>query len=653
MSRWITACLILFATLAQADYPDQAMLDELRARIAEPPECHPGCAAVQTLTLDLAEARWAMTFEIHAETAVGVPLPASDGQWWPNDVRLDDDGAVALARDAQGTLWALAPPGRHRLSLQGPPALRNQVDLPLPMRPARVVTTADSGQWIVNGLSADGVPEQALQLIRRRDGGTAAQGLEPGVLPPLLAVTRTLELGLDWGVVTRVARQSPAGSPLIIDLPMLEGEAVTTADIEVHDGQARIRLAAGADAVTFRSHLAQRERLVLRAADDVRWSETWRMDVAPIWHVEYAGLPVVHHQDGEGAWLPTFAPYPGETLEITVTRPAAVAGNLQTIDQSQLTVTAGQRATDATLSLVLRASQGGQHRVTLPEGAQLRSAIIDGKTQPMRAADGVLVVPVHPGRQRVSLEWRQERPIDTLLQTPAVDLGMPSVNHTVTLGLGSDRWILFAYGPRMGPAVLFWSTLLVVVLLALLLGRSGRTPLKTHHWILLGIGLTQVDIVSALLVVAWLFAIDARARLGAVDRPYVHNLLQLGLVVLTLFALSELFDAVSRGLLGYPEMQIQGNASSAYRLNWYQDRAAAVPAQAGVVSVPLWVYRVAMLGWALWLAFALLSWLKWGWSVLARDGLWRRVGLERLRLRPRRGDDGAAPPSAPAEPPPG
>ena len=27
----------------------------------------------------------------------------------------------------------------------------------------------------------------------------------------------------------------------------------------------------------------------------------------------------------------------------------------------------------------------------------------------------------------------------------------------------------------------------------------------------------------------------------------------------------------------------------------------------------------------LWLAFALLRWLRWGWGVFARDGLWHKV----------------------------
>jgi len=74
--------------------------------------------------------------------------------------------------------------------------------------------------------------------------------------------------------------------------------------------------------------------------------------------------------------------------------------------------------------------------------------------------------------------------------------------------------------------------------------------------------------------------------------------------------------------LGSPDMQITGNQSSAYNLNWYQDRSLASLPQAGVISVPLLVYRLFMLAWALWLALSLLNWLKWGWRCFSSKALW-------------------------------
>jgi hypothetical protein len=35
-----------------------------------------------------------------------------------------------------------------------------------------------------------------------------------------------------------------------------------------------------------------------------------------------------------------------------------------------------------------------------------------------------------------------------------------------------------------------------------------------------------------------------------------------------------------------------------------------------------------MLLWALWLSFALLGWLRWGWQCFSQDGIWRQVDLK-------------------------
>jgi hypothetical protein len=88
-----------------------------------------------------------------------------------------------------------------------------------------------------------------------------------------------------------------------------------------------------------------------------------------------------------------------------------------------------------------------------------------------------------------------------------------------------------------------------------------------------------------------------------------------------------LIGAVGTGLLGDPDMQIAGNNSSSYQLNWYTDQASDILPTASMFSVPLWIYRMLMLLWALWLAFSVIQWLKWAWRCYSKGGLWRQVDL--------------------------
>jgi hypothetical protein len=322
---------------------------------------------------------------------------------------------------------------------------------------------------------------------------------------------------------------------------------------------------------------------------------------------------------------------------LTISRPAGVAGKTATIDSSLLTLRPGRRATEAHLYLRLRSSRGGQHTLVLPENAELQNVSIDGAPQPVRQDGRNLMIPLVPGSRQVEVVWRTSAGIRSWFETPPVNLGMESVNARLRLQMPRDRWVLFARGPRLGPAVLFWGVLLVLLPIAFGLGKSSLTPLKFHHWLLLGIGLTQLQPINAVLVVGWLLALGVRRKNLIDDHDWGFNLAQLALAGLTAFALFSLIVGIQRGLLGTPDMQIAGNGSSAHFLNWYQDRAGEVLPRAGVLSVPMLVYRLLMLSWALWLAFSLLQWLRWGWEAFSTGGFWRPVKVRRS-LKARDGD---------------
>jgi len=198
------------------------------------------------------------------------------------------------------------------------------------------------------------------------------------------------------------------------------------------------------------------------------------------------------------------------------------------------------------------------------------------------------------------------------------------------------RWTLLAGGPRLGPAVLFWPLLLVLGLVAFALSRVPLTPLRLHHWLLLALGLTQVSLAAAALVPAWLLVLGWRREHGVELQGRWFSLVQAGIACLSVVALIVLFMSIERGLLGQPAMQIAGNLSSSQLLRWYQDRLGSQLPGAWVFSLPLLVYRLVMLAWALWLAQALVRWLRWGWESFSAGELWRP-------LRPRvAGDAGAS-----------
>jgi hypothetical protein len=297
-----------------------------------------------------------------------------------------------------------------------------------------------------------------------------------------------------------------------------------------------------------------------------------------------------------------------------------------TLDRSVLAVVPGIRATDVSLTLRLRSSQGGQHAVTLPPEATLLQVAIDGATLPVRAEGRRVTFPVVPGTQAVRIDWREPLGIGLRFGTPEVDAGLPGVNGNVHLQVPRERWILFAGGPRLGPAVLFWGVVVVLAAVAAALARFAPAPLGFASWFLLGLGLTQSSLATSALIAGWFVVLAARRRYGERLGPAAFDGLQILIVLWTLAAFGGILDAVQHGLLGYPDMQIAGNGSSAQQLNWYQDRTAAVLPTGWVISVPVLAYRLLMLAWALWLAAALLRWIRWGWEAFSSGGgYWRSV----------------------------
>ncbi len=615
-------------------YPPSELLQELEKRLSEKPDCLPFCADCNRMELTVTDESIQVMMEIHAACETAVPLPGNSESWIPQEVFLNQQPVRALSRDTDGLLRALIPQGIHKLTLTGRTGTGNTIQIPLPLKPHQAAFTSQG--WDVQGILPGGRIEASIQLTRLKKNDSDLMSGQGSAVPPFLHIERVLHLGLTWEVSTTITRLTPPGTPVVISVPLLKDESVTTAEIHTEKGAALINMNAAATEIQWSSSLKMSPEIQLRSPGSVTWTETWIVDASPIWHCDFSGIAVIHHQDEAGHWRPTWKPWPGESVTIKISRPEAIPGQMLTIDSAALGWTPGERVNKASLTLRIRTSRGGQHEVILPDEAKLQLVKINDKSQPVRQEGRLLSLPVvelaetQPGTQTIYAEWYQSSDGLFRLRGPKVRIGDQAVNADVTFNMPMNRWILWTSGPRLGPAVLFWSYLFVVFLAALCLGKIPLTPLKTGHWILLGLGLTQVSPVVALLIVGWLIALGLRKK-HAPDHWFWFDGMQLLLSGWTLSALISLYEAVRNGLLGIPNMQISGNGSGNFSLHWTMDRIVAFMPQPCTISLPLWVYHVLMLIWALWLAMSLLKWLRWGWQCFSDTTLWKALPIRKLR----------------------
>ena len=597
--------------------PDQALLDQLKARLLEAPKCAPDCAQVAQANFAVNGDALDLALEIHAGADVAVPLPQPGAGLQLAGARLDGQATAVVAPD--GNALVRVDRGVHRVDLHYQLTGGDSASLQFALPPQRVAFSGPG--WTLDGVDGDRLLGDSVTLQRTPAAGSAATA-PAQAFPPYVRVARILRLGVDWQVENRVTRIAPAHGGFSVSVPLLPGEHPLGANAVVKDGRIDVTFNADATTVRWESRLDHAATLALTAPPLGERAEVWRVEATPLWHVEASGVP----PSADGAGL-RFQPLPGETLHLALRQPAAVAGGSLAFDRVAAQTRIGERASETTLDLAARSTRGGEHAITLPAGVELVDARRDGAPLNLVIRDGKLGLPVLPGTHDYQLRLREPGGIAARIRGVALALGAPVANIGTGLDLPHDRWVLWTWGPTTGPAVLYWSQLVVLPGVAWLLARYAPTPLRRRHWVLLGLGFSAFAWSAFALVAAWLvlFGLRARAANPQAWRRWLFNLAQVGLAALTVLAVATLVVAVPKGLLGVPDMHVAGNDSTATALRWFADRSAGTLPATGVVSVSLWWYKLAMLAWALWLAFALVDWLRWIFAAWSHGGYWRRA----------------------------
>ncbi len=606
---------------ALAEMPSAELLKELERRLTEPPECAPRCAEVVAAAVRIEGDRISMLLAIDALAEVAVPLPGSLDGWRPDAVQREGGAAAEVLRGPDQGFWIRVPAGRNSVTLRGPTGNTDSLEIAFPASP-RVVDVAAVG-WTVAGVRDRRLLSGTLQFNREQaaDSADAPERWESSRFPPFARIVRSLEMSLDWSVETTVQRIAPVEGALTLRVPLLPGESVLAERLPVTDGEILVTLGPGEDSVSWQSRLPRTSPLEFRAPETSSWQEVWRFTAGSIWHVEFEGVPESLGSGAlDGIRSADFHPRGGEQLTVTASRPEAVAGTTAAFDQAAVRIEQGERSRTGGLSLAYRGTRGAQHVVRLPADAELIGVTVDGRTEALRIEDGAVTLPLLPGEHDVEIAWRDPTPVGFASRVPALDLGAPASNLDLELRLPADRWLLLTSGPKLGPSVLYWSELAVLVLFAWLLSRIEWTPLRFRHWLLLGLGFSTFNWPVLGLIVAWLLAIGARDRWRISRNWLQYNAMQGVVVLLTLLALLAIVISLPGGLLGSPDMHVAGNGSFGNMLLWFEDRAASLTPRATAWSLPLWTYKLLILAWALWLSLALIRWVPWTWQVLARDG---------------------------------
>jgi len=601
-----------------ADYPSSDLLKILEKRLLEKPECLPDCANFSQMNLSIFPDRLKISLTVHTAIDTVIPLPAIADEWLPSNITIDAKPAVGVRQDLQKHIWVYVTKGIHQLVLRGKTPNRNQFHMPLQLKPQHIETQTVG--WDIQGVSDDGQIANSLQFNRIQQNSEKL--FHQVAIPPFYTVERVLYINLQWHVMTTVKRITPPNHPVSIEIPLMNGESLMTGQVQVKDHKALVSMKSNQSQVQWQSVLEYQPKIHLKAPQTNQWVETWILDASPQLHVHFDGIPVIHHQDSRGQHRPTWKPWPSESVEIELSSLTPIDGKNMTIDQVQLDMYPGKNFHQLNLSMRVRVSMGQTHTIKIPEKSIIQQVLIDKLSIPKSVEQNIIQLPLDPGEHHVEIKWHQHEPAYCFLKFPRVEIG-EAVNATLNLNLPGNAWILWLNGPTMGPVVLFWSFLILNAIVSFTLGRLSWTPLKAWQFFLLGLGLSQIHVLESIVVVAWFIVFYYRKQNIMQGSRWLFNLRQLGLIIWSCVALYMIYMAIHSGLLGIPHMQIKGNGSSWKFLSWYIDQVNTTLPQPWMVFLPLYMFRITMLLWALWMAQSLINWLRWMWLCFSEGGIFR------------------------------
>ncbi|MBU1668850.1 hypothetical protein KKC13_10575 [bacterium] len=627
-----TGKMVLFISLllvspdsVQAEMPSDKMLLELKEKLTEAPPCLPNCASMERLEVTIDKDVMQISMNLSAGTDISVPLLGNRNIWLPSKVVVDGSQAVNLNLDSSGGLWIMLSKGTHTVWLSGSIQGQNQIMLSSRLAIHNFGTNVNNEMWRVGSDQKSYIEISNLNIENKKVK-------EKSKIEPLVEVERTFYFGQRWYVDTKVKLLNNIDKPYGLLYELLPNESILDKEIEVKANQAVLHLDNKKRFYSWRSSLPITKVLTLKSPNQQQLLEIWQMDISSIWDITYRGMDPIEQLKVGNILMPRFKPWHDENLTIALEKAQAVKGESLTIESSTVKLLQSARYRDVTLDLSLKSSQAGQYVIALNSATELKPTLIDGKTHYLKISDGKVSIPLQAKAQKVKLSWREEMGTDVNYHFSNIDLNRASTNNSVQLTLPHNRWILWTAGPVLGPAVLLWGVLLAVLLFALILGRIKGSPLKTRDWLLLGVGVSTTSVMIMLPIIVWIFALRFRELKGDTLSGWKRNLTQIGLVLLTLIAISTIVGAVSVGLLGNPEMMITGNQSYGNFLNWYSDRITGAVPEPTVISVSIWYYRALMLIWSIWIALSLIKWLKWAWKVFIQGDMWsKRVKKEKVK----------------------
>ncbi len=626
-------------------FPPEKLLNELKSRIQVEPDCFPNCAEISRLDIKIYNKKTddktghivEIKSMIHAGIKTFVPLCSGDNTFVIDRILLNKNEYENVLK-YNNTYWVLVPKGISQITILSNITLNKNLRFIFPIKPKKISVSAPA--WEINGLKENGSVDNSLFLTKKAEKLLDSDDISSDistVFANYLQVERKISTGFKWDIKTIVKPMfyGKREKNIFAAIPLLNNELVKTSGLKIKDNKVLIELSPQKESIEWESSLPTGDTIDLFLELDAAWSEVWSIKAHSFWDYSYEGLDAVCFDNLKGTY---WYPRQGDRLKISLKKLKAAPGRSFTIDSVRADYFLKEAYNEYIIKLKIRTSKGRQFEITQPENTILKQIKINNKKLSVTENIKKIKIPLLPGVNSVEIlfneskiwddSWITKYILPGKKQIPQINFNSELSNIDIFIHMPKNIWVLFTNGPKLGPGVLFWSYIVIIFFISIILSKNKNSPLKAYQWMLLLTGTAALSVICAVFAALWFLAVNMKKQKPA-ETPLVYNFIQIVLIVCGFFVLTIFYHAVSSGLTGIPEMHVAGNGSYSMLLCWTADRAKNMIPAASVTTYPALTYRIFVLIWSLWLVKSTVKWIRWAADILKKDGGWRKIFIKK------------------------
>lgn len=617
------------------DYPPQFLLEQLEKQLLLPPNCIPNCYGIEKANINIAKQKATIELDLYSAAKVAIPLLKTHNSFSLTAASSNGEALAILKKDQHYFVPLKEGQQKIQLSIE---LLAGESNFDFFKTIHQL--SVNSNDWTVSGLQKNKGTKNINLQRKASEEKSKLSSFGNIAINPFVEVQRELVLGTEWQLHTRVIRKAPKSGSFYIKIPLLEGEDLLTQGITVNKKHAQLHFT-NQSIISWNSLISPKEQLNLTANPNSQISEQWKVIPSSIWRINYEGLTEINESHFNQLSY-TWKPQAEEKLTINIERLNGIEGQTYTIENLKLEHNIASTKNNSLLSIQVKSSIAQTFTFSLPETASINKLTLDNETLNTPLSNTV-TVNLQAKSQIIDIDFTEENTSKLISYSPQITLPVIASNIYLNTQLAKDQWPLFIYGTKIGPAMLYWGMLCFIILAAIVLSLlfkklNWQLPIGFVGWLLLGLGLSTINIYCGFIVALWFLLLGARQHLINAEKlaNNLFNGMQVFIVFFSLITLVVIISTIPDGLLSSPDMKVVGNGSSAYNYQYYQDfaQASAFP-ETMVVHIPLWIYRGLILLWSLWLSTQLIKWTKWGWQAFSSTTLWKSKPIKADKAMPK------------------